>query len=61
MKGKAFKILLIMAFMVVMFCAFSISSSAAQYEPDGTTSTQYDCDNFNCFSLHFLLPPLYHK
>ena len=28
MKGKAFKILLIMAFMVVIFCAFSISSSA---------------------------------
>ena len=48
MKGKAFKILLIMAFMVVMFCAFSISSSAAQYEPDGTTSTQYEYDSSEC-------------
>lgn len=48
MKRKAFKILLIMAFMVVMFCAFSISSSAAQYEPDGTTSTQYEYDSSEC-------------
>ena len=35
-------------FMICLFAAFSICSNAATYEPDGTTSTQYEFDAGEC-------------
>lgn len=48
MKKKILKILFMTVFMICLFAAFSICSNAATYEPDGTTSTQYEFDAGEC-------------
>ena len=48
MKRGWLKALFVLSFVFCAMFAFSISSSAATYEPDGTTSTQYEYDSSEC-------------
>ena len=44
MKRGVLKALFVLSFVFCAMFAFSISSSAATYEPDGGTVTQYEYD-----------------
>ena len=48
MKRGVLKALFVLSFVFCAMFAFSISSSAATYEPDGGTVTQYEYDSSEC-------------
>ena len=48
MKRGWLKALFVLSFVFCAMFAFSISSSAASYEPDGATVTQYEYDSSEC-------------
>ena len=48
MKRGWLKALFVLSFVFCAMFAFSISSSAATYEPDGATVTQYEYDSSEC-------------